>query len=123
MHDSFRHHSLYFLRHHTHIGTIAAVVAKAIVAKAVGQMAEQNNIVLERDIRPTAAATAAAATTTTSTTAAAEAAAAAAAEAAATAGAQAATTAGAGEACAAARRVPLSSSAGSNVTESVTSPT
>ena len=122
MHDSFRHHSLYFLRHHTHIGTIAAVVAKAIVAKAVRQMAEQNNIVLERDIRPTAAATAAAATTTTSTTAAAEAAAAAA-EAAATAGAQAATTAGAGEACAAARRVPLSSSAGSNVTESVTSPT
>lgn len=117
MHDSFRHHSLYFLRHHTHIGTIAAVVAKAIVAKAVRQMAEQNNIVLERDIRPTAAATA------TSTTAAAESASAATAEAPATAGTQAATTAGAGEACAAARGMPLSCSAGSNVAETVTSPT
>src|SRR5262245_43408901 len=71
-HDRFRHDVLHFLRHHADIGPGAAVVAEAIEAQAVVEMAEQGDVVLERDIRPAStAATAAAAATTAESTAAA----------------------------------------------------
>src|SRR5262249_57725240 len=49
-HHRLRHHSLHLLRHHTDVGAVAAVVAEAIVAEPIGKMAEQNDIVLERDV-------------------------------------------------------------------------
>src|SRR5262249_59883760 len=113
VYNGFRHDRLHFLRNHADIGTIAAVVAEAIVAKAVRQVAEKNDIVLEHDIGPTAAA----ATPTTATESSATAT-----EATATTDAQAA-AAGTGKACAPARGVPLSHSAGSDVAEGVASAT
>ena len=66
-----RHHLLHFLRHDADIGAIAAIVAEAIVAKTVGEMAEQDDVVLDRDIgSPSAGPTAAATTTTAEATAA-----------------------------------------------------
>jgi hypothetical protein len=65
VHDRLRHHGLHFLRHHADIGPITAVVAEAIVAEAIGKMTEQDDIVLERDVGPSATTA-----TTTSTTAA-----------------------------------------------------
>ena len=46
-HDGLRHDRLHFLRHHADIGAIAAVVAEAIVAKPVGEVTEQDDVVLE----------------------------------------------------------------------------
>src|SRR5262245_35949732 len=91
-HDRFRHDALHLLRHHADIGLVAAVVAEAIEAEAVVETAEQRDVVLERNIRPssTTATTAPAAATTT-------------AEPAATAAAETAATAAAAEAAAAAR--------------------
>src|SRR5262245_22369625 len=65
MHHRLRHDSLHLLRHHADIGAVAAVVAEAIVAEPVGQMAEQNDIVLERDVGSSATTAATAAATTT----------------------------------------------------------
>jgi 1-aminocyclopropane-1-carboxylate deaminase/D-cysteine desulfhydrase-like pyridoxal-dependent ACC family enzyme len=62
--DCLRHHLLHLLRHDAHIGAMAAVIAEAIVAKAVGEMAKQDDVVFDRDVgAPSAATTAAAAAT------------------------------------------------------------
>jgi hypothetical protein len=68
---------LYFLREYSDIGTIAPVVAEAIESKTVVEMPEQDDVVLERDIRApsttassTSTSTAAAAAETTTTAAA-----------------------------------------------------
>lgn len=106
-HDGLRHSCLHFLRHHTDVSSIAAIIAEAIVAKAVGEMAEKDNIVLERDIGSSPAAAAATTTTThaRATTATAHAC---------------ATTAAAGaETCVSARGLGLRYSAGLNVSKSV----
>src|SRR5215467_11884275 len=47
----------HLLRHHADVGAVAAVVAEAIVAEPVGKMAEQNDIVLERDVGSSTATT------------------------------------------------------------------
>src|SRR6185436_19772866 len=66
MHDGLRHDRLNLLGHHAHVSAVAAIVAEPIVAKAVRQVAEQNDIVFESDIRaPAAATTAEAAATAT----------------------------------------------------------
>src|SRR5262245_18960639 len=59
-HHRFGHHRLHLLRHHAHIGALAAVVGEAIEAEAVVEMAQQHDVVLEVDVGPTSAATAAA---------------------------------------------------------------
>ena len=58
--DGVGPHCIDLLRHHADIGLVAAVVGKAIVAESVFQMAEQHNVVLERDVRSASAATSAA---------------------------------------------------------------
>jgi hypothetical protein len=113
-HDSFRHHCLHFLRNYADIGTIAAVVAEAVVTKRVCQMTEENEIVLEHDIGSSAAA-AATATTTAATSA--ESTPTAATES--TAAAHSHTTACPGEALTAARGVTLSNSSGADVAKCV----
>jgi hypothetical protein len=56
--DRLRHHLLHFLCDDADIGTIAAVITKPIVAKAVGKMAKQDDVVLDGDVgSPSAAAT------------------------------------------------------------------
>ena len=56
--DCVRLNHLHILRHNTDIGFVAAIVAEAIEANAVGKMTEKNDIVLERDVRsPSTAAT------------------------------------------------------------------
>src|SRR6185437_8502906 len=69
-HDGVRHHGLDFLRDHADIGLVLAVVGEAIEAEPVGEMAEQDHVVLERDVGApaTAAATTAAATTESAAT-------------------------------------------------------
>jgi hypothetical protein len=69
--DCIRLNRLHILRHNTDISFVAAVIAEAIEANAVGKVTEKNNIVLECDVRSpsTAAATSTAATTTTDTSA------------------------------------------------------
>ena len=57
-----RHHLLHLLRYDAHIGAIAAVVAEAIVAETVGQMAKQDDVVFDRDVGSPSAATSAGAT-------------------------------------------------------------
>jgi hypothetical protein len=52
-----RLNQLHILRHHADVSSIAAIIAEAIVAKAVGEMAEENNVVFERDVRSPSAAT------------------------------------------------------------------
>src|SRR4029077_14506021 len=72
-HYGLRHNRLYFLREYSDIGTIAPVVAEAIKAKTVVEMPEQDDVVLERDIRApstTSTSTAAAAAETATTAAA-----------------------------------------------------
>ncbi len=64
MHDSPRHDRLNLLGHHAHVSAVAAIVAEPIVAKAVRQVAEQSDIVLEPDIRAPATTATAEATTT-----------------------------------------------------------
>src|SRR6476661_2496136 len=109
-HHRLRHDSLHFLRHHADIGTVAAVVAEAIIAEAIGKMTEQDDIVLERDVGPSAstATTTSATTTTTAATAATEAATT-----------TAATEATAATARATARGRPMSDPARSNISQSV----
>src|SRR5262245_16437135 len=68
-HNSFGHHCLHFLRNHADVRTVAAVVAEAIVAKALCKMPEQNDIVLDHDVGPPSAATTAATAATTTATA------------------------------------------------------
>src|SRR6185295_13485576 len=46
------------LRHHPDIGLLASVIGKAIVAQAILQMAEQHDVMLERNIRTASAAAA-----------------------------------------------------------------
>src|SRR5262249_12028348 len=58
--DRPRRNRQHFLRHHANIGPVAAVVAEAIEAKAVIEMAEKNDVMLERDIGSPSAAAAAA---------------------------------------------------------------
>src|SRR3954454_23903446 len=59
------YHVHHLLRHHADIGLPTAEIAEAIIAKAVGEMAEQDDVMLQRNVGtpPTAAAPA---TTTTS---------------------------------------------------------
>src|SRR5580692_9755342 len=73
--DRLRHDLLYLLGHDADIGLVAAVVAEAIVAEAVVEVAEQRDVVLEHDVGPASAtaATAAAATHAATATAAAHA--------------------------------------------------
>ena len=61
-HNRLRHDCFNFLRHHTDIGAIAAVITEAIVADAVGEMAKQNDVVFDRDVGSPSAATSAGAT-------------------------------------------------------------
>jgi len=58
--DRIRHDDLHLLRHHADIGLVAAVVAEAIEAKAVVELTEKSDVVLEGDVGPAAPATAAA---------------------------------------------------------------
>jgi len=117
-HHRLRHDSLHFLRDHADIGTVAAVVAKAIIAEAIGKMTEQGDIVLERDVGPSASSTTTTSTTaTTAATAATEAAATTAAtEAAAT------TEAAAANAGATACRRSIGNSAGFHIAQCITTP-
>jgi hypothetical protein len=68
--DRFRHDLLHLLGHDADIGLVAAVVAEAIEAEAVVEVAEQRDVVLEHDVGPASAtaATATAATTHAATT-------------------------------------------------------
>ncbi len=61
-----RFDSLHVLRHYSDVGFVAAVITEAIEANAVGEMAEQDDVVFQRDVGPSA--TAASSTTTTATT-------------------------------------------------------
>ena len=70
-----RHHRLHLLRHHADIGLVAAEIAEAVVAEAVVEMAEQDDVVLQRDVGTPATAAATAATAATESAAAAAAAA------------------------------------------------
>jgi hypothetical protein len=54
-----------FLRNHTNVWRVTAVIAEAIEAKAIVEITNQNDIVLKSDIRTPSATTAAATTTTT----------------------------------------------------------
>src|SRR5439155_8965489 len=73
--DRLRHDRQNFLRHDTDVGLVAAVVAEAIEAEAVVEMAKQRDVVLEHHVGSpaTAAASAATATADAATTAAADA--------------------------------------------------
>jgi hypothetical protein len=55
-HDRIRHDRLDFLSDYTDIGFAAAVIAEAIEAEAVVEAAEKGDVVLEGNIRPSAAA-------------------------------------------------------------------
>lgn len=63
--DRLRHHLLHFLGNHADIGTIAAVITEAIVAEAVGEMAEQDDVVFDHDVGPPPATSTTTAATTT----------------------------------------------------------
>src|SRR5439155_25767853 len=69
-----RHHRLHLLRHHADIGLVASEIAEAVVAEAIVELAEQHDVVLQRDIgapASTAAAPASATAESAATTAAA----------------------------------------------------
>src|SRR6185437_9520420 len=55
-----RHHALHFLRHYADIGLAAAKIAEAVIAEAIGEMAKQDDIMLQRDVGTTPTATTAA---------------------------------------------------------------
>src|SRR5262249_52847894 len=59
--DRLRHYRLHLLGDHADIGLVAAVVGEAIEAKAVVEVAEQHDVVLEGDVRAATAAAASAA--------------------------------------------------------------
>jgi hypothetical protein len=58
--DRVGSHHLYFLRDHSDIRLVAAVIGEAIVTKTVVKPAEQHDIVLEIDVRAASTATASA---------------------------------------------------------------
>src|SRR5437588_9461057 len=64
-HDRIGHDRLHFLRHDADISLVAAIVAEAIEAKSVVEMAKQRDIVLEHHVGSPAAANAANAANTT----------------------------------------------------------
>jgi hypothetical protein len=64
-HDRFWHDRLHFLRHDADIGLVAAVIAEAIEPKAIVEVAEQGDVVLQRNIGTPAATTTAASSSTT----------------------------------------------------------
>ena len=66
--DCIRLNQLHILRHNTDISFVAAIIAEAIEANAVGKMTEKNDIVLECDVRSPSTSAATSATTTTTTT-------------------------------------------------------
>src|ERR1700757_3675287 len=49
--DGVRHHGLHLLRDHADIGLVAAEIAEAIITQAVVEMAEQDDVVLQCDVR------------------------------------------------------------------------
>src|SRR5882757_858527 len=65
-----RHHALHLLRHYADIGLAAAKIAEAVIAETVGEMAEQDDVMLQRDVGTTPAATTSATETATATSAA-----------------------------------------------------
>jgi len=60
--DRIRSYGPYFLRNHSDIGLVAAVIGEAVITEAVVEPTQQHDIVLQLDVR--AAPTAATATTT-----------------------------------------------------------
>src|SRR5262245_47537657 len=58
--DRLRHDRLHLLRHEADIGLVAAVIAEAIEPKPVVEVAEEDDVVLERNIGAPAAASSAA---------------------------------------------------------------
>jgi hypothetical protein len=48
--NRLRPNRLYFLCHYADISAVAVVVAKAIVAEAVGKIAKQSDVMLEPDV-------------------------------------------------------------------------
>src|SRR6478735_5436370 len=60
-----RHHGLHFLRHHADKGLVATEIAETVVAKTVREMAEQNDVMFQRDVRTSSTATTSAATEAT----------------------------------------------------------
>jgi hypothetical protein len=114
--DRFRRNGLHFLCDNAYIGALAAVIAEAIKPETISEMAEENDIMLKRDVRSPSAATSTAATTT-ATAAASEAATTAASEAATATTSQAATAAA--EACATSRALGEGRSARTDVTEGI----
>src|ERR1700747_3596058 len=63
-HHGVRHDRLHLLRDHADITRVAADVAEAIEAEPVGEMAEQHDVVLERDVGAPATTAAADSTAT-----------------------------------------------------------
>src|ERR1700759_415423 len=68
--DCLWSHSLHFLGDDADIGLVAAEIAEAIEAKAIVEMAEQHDVVLQRDVGAPAAAATPSATTAAASTAA-----------------------------------------------------
>ena len=66
-HDGLRHHRLHFLRHHANVSSITSVIAEAIEANTVAEMAEENDVVFERDVGSPSAATSTATAATPAT--------------------------------------------------------
>src|SRR5262249_46605158 len=67
-HHGLRHDRLHLLRHDTHIGRHAAVVAEPIEPEAIVEPAEEPNVVLERNIGSAPTTTRPATTTGPTTT-------------------------------------------------------
>src|SRR5206468_9527100 len=61
-HHRARHDRLHLLRHDPDIGLVAAEIAEAVIAEAVVQMSEQDDVVLQRHIGAPAATSAATST-------------------------------------------------------------
>src|SRR6185369_3867188 len=51
----FRHHTFHFLRDDADVNLVAAEIAEAVVAEAIGEVAEQDDVVLQRDVRASSA--------------------------------------------------------------------
>ena len=67
---SRRHHILDLLRYHADIGLVTTDIAEAVIAEAIVEMAEQDHIVFQGEVRtPPASAATTAATAESSTTA------------------------------------------------------
>lgn len=55
--NRLRHYLLYVLRNHTDIGLAAAVIDEAVEAKTIIEAADQHDVVLKSDVRPSSTAT------------------------------------------------------------------